>query len=241
MFGYLRFEVRRLLRDRRYVIFTIALPLGIYLLYTHTGGQDARVNGTAVATYLMVSMAAYGAMGGAIGATGGRLAAERDSGWVRQLRATPLPAHGYVTVKLLAALLLALPAVLLVALTGALVNGVHLEAARWAELIGLLWIGTLPFAALGILLGYLLDASSAQPVMLGVYMALAVLGGLWAPLDTLPAGMRTLAHALPSYHFADLGWRTVAGAAPTATDALALAGWAVLFGALALWRYRAVR
>jgi ABC-2 type transport system permease protein len=238
MIAYLRFEVRRVLRDRRYVTFTLAFPLAIYLLYTHVYDQSTRVGGTDWATYLMVSMAAYGAMGGALGSTVGRLAAERSTGWVRQLRATPLPAHAYLLVKLLAALLLALPVVVLICLTGALVNGVHLEAGRWLGLVGLLWLGSLPFAGLGILLGYLLDVNSAQPAMVGVYMALAVLGGLWAPLDSLPAGLRTLAHLLPSYHFADLGWRTVAGAMPAATDVLALAGYALLFGALAIWRYR---
>lgn len=177
MAAYLWFEVRRVLRDRRYLIFTIAFPLAIYLLFTHVNDQGGgSVDGVGVAAYLMASMAAYGAMGGALSATSVRLAAERSSGWVRQLRATPLPAHSYLVVKLLAALSLALPVVVLVALAGALVNGVHLEAVRWVELVGLLWIGTLPFAGLGILLGYLLDVNSAQPAMVGVYLALAVLG-----------------------------------------------------------------
>ncbi|HZD74084.1 MAG TPA: ABC transporter permease [Actinomycetota bacterium] len=238
MIAYLRFEVRRVLRDRRYVFFTIALPIVLYLLYTHVDGGGNSIGGTDWATYFMVSMAAYGAMVGAISATAGRLAGERAAGWTSQLRATPLPGYAYLVVKLLAALLLALPVVLAIAVVGGVFNGVHLEAARWAGLIVMLWLGSLPFAGLGVLLGYLLDGASAQPATVGLNLALALLGGLWAPLRSLPQGMRTFAHLLPSYHFADLGWRAVVGAMPTATDVLALAGYAVAFGALAIWRYR---
>ena len=39
---------------------------------------------------LLAGMAAYGAIGGGLFAAGPRLSAERASGWLRQLRATPL-------------------------------------------------------------------------------------------------------------------------------------------------------
>jgi ABC-2 type transport system permease protein len=97
---------------------------------------------------------------------------------------------------------------------------------------------TLPFAAFGILVGYLLDADTAQPVTVVTSMALAVLGGLWMPTATMPAAMRQLAHLLPSYHLADLGWRAVAGQPPIAGDGLVLLAWTLVFAGLAAWRYR---
>jgi ABC-2 type transport system permease protein len=232
--------VLRILRDRRYLLFTIAFPLGIYLLDTHIDDPSRRIGGTDWATYLLVSMAAYGAMGATLSTGSARIAAERSTGWIRQLRATPLPGYGYLTVKLAAGMIVALPTVVLVGLAGVVVNGVHLPAPRWLELVGLLWIGTLPFAGLGILIGCLLDANSSQPVMVGTYMLLAVLGGMWAPVDSLPSTMHAIARVLPSYHFADLGWRTVAGAAPAPADLLALAAYALTFGALGVWTYRRV-
>jgi ABC-2 type transport system permease protein len=238
MLPYLRFEVLRILRDRRYLLFTVAFPLGIYLLFTHVNDAGQRDGGITLASYLLVAMAAYGAMGATLAAGSARMAAERSSGWIRQLRATPLPAHGYLTVKLAAGMLLALPALLLVALAGALVNGVHLPPLHWVELLGLLWLGALPFAGLGIVLGCLLDATSSQPAMVGTYMLLAVLGGMWAPIDSMPGALRAAAHALPSYHFADLGWRAVAGSAPAPADLLTLAAYAAGFGALAIWAWR---
>ena len=101
-----------------------------------------------------------------------------------------------------------------------------------------LWVGTLPFAAFGILVGYLLDADTAQPVTVVTTIALALLGGLWQPTAAMNQTMRRIAHLLPSYHLADLGWRAAAGQAPVATDGLVLAAWTLVFAGLAAWRYR---
>ena len=58
-------------------------------------------------------MAAFGAISASI-STGGRVATERHIGWNRQLRLTPLPGWGYLAVKAAVAMLVALPALLLV-------------------------------------------------------------------------------------------------------------------------------
>jgi ABC-2 type transport system permease protein len=235
MLPYLRLELLRILRDRRYLLFTVAFPLGVYLFYTQVDNGATRIGGTTWAAYMLVSMAAYGAMGAALATGSARMAAERSSGWIRQLRATPLPGPRLPDREVAAGMLVALPTLLLVALAGALVNGVQLPALRWLEL---LWLGTLPFAGLGILIGCLLDATSSQPAMVGTYMLLAILGGLWAPLESLPSALRAIARVLPSYHFADLGWRTVDGSAPAPADLLSLAAYAIGFGALGIWTYR---
>lgn len=64
----------------------------------------------------------------------------------------------------------------------------------------LLWVGTLPFAAFGIPVGYLLDPDTAQPVTVVVTIALAPLGGLWQPTANMTEAMRQIAHLLPSDH-----------------------------------------
>ena len=102
----------------------------------------------------------------------------------------------------------------------------------------LLWVGTLPFAAFGIPVGYLLDPDTAQPVTVVVTIALALLGGLWQPTANMTEAMRQIAHLLPSYHLADLGWRAVAGQPPIASDGLVLLAYTAVFAGLAAWRYR---
>ena len=238
MLTYLKTEILRVLRNRRYLLFALAVPVGAYLLFGKALGHGGTVRGIGGTTFFMVSMAAYSGMLAVVFMGGARLAAERTRGWTRLLRVTPLPAWGYLATKLAAALVLALPAILLVAVTAAIAGPVRLGVGAWTQMVLLMWVGTLPFAAFGILVGYLLDTDTAQPVTVVTSMALALLGGLWMPTASMPDTMREVAHLLPSYHLADLGWRAVAGQAPIATDGLVLAAYSLVFASLAAWRYR---
>jgi ABC-2 type transport system permease protein len=98
----------------------------------------------------------------------------------------------------------------------------------------------LPFVALGLLLGLLFDADTGDVVLLCVLVLLAILGGLFQPIDTLPVPLAGLAPVLPSYRLADLGWTALAGRATNPVDVLVLAGYTVGFGAVAVavWRKR---
>ena len=103
----LRFEVRRLLRNVRYVGISVGFPVVFYVLFLHNEHPAAHIAGTTWRTYFMVSMASFGAMVASLNAGGTRLAAERASGWTRQLRVTPLPAWSYVTTKTAASMVMA--------------------------------------------------------------------------------------------------------------------------------------
>jgi ABC-2 type transport system permease protein len=238
MTTYLKTEILRVLRNRRYVLLALAVPVGFYLLFGKLSSDGRTVRGTSVASFFMVSMAAYSAMLAVSFMGGARLAAERTGGWTRLLRVTPLPSWGYLAVKALAAMTIALPSILLVAATAFVAGPVRLGAGAWAELVLLMWLGTLPFAALGVLVGYLFDADTAQPVTVITTLLLSLLGGLWMPTATMPDTMRQIAHLLPSYHLADLGWRAVAGQAPVPADGLVLLAYGAAFATLAAWRYR---
>jgi ABC-2 type transport system permease protein len=238
----IRLDLRRAIRNRRYLVLTIGIPVVFYLLYTNVLGRGQDVNGsiggTTWAAYFMVSMAAYGAMGAAL-ATSRVVAGERTAGWTRQLRVIPLGPGAYLASKLVVSFVTTVPAILLVGLVGFAGNGVSLGAGTWVELLIALTIGSLPFAALGLLLGYVLDADGAQGGFTITYFTLAILGGLWMPVSSFPDALATIARVLPSYHFADLGWRAVAGLGPDPTDLLVLATYTVAIGALASRRFLA--
>jgi hypothetical protein len=71
--AYLRLEVRRSLRNRRYLVFTIAFPVMLYVLYTAIlpAAGNEQIDGLAWPLYFLVSMAAYGAMGAAMSGLSG--------------------------------------------------------------------------------------------------------------------------------------------------------------------------
>lgn len=234
---YARLEIRRVLRNRRYLLFAIGFPVFFYLLYTGVIGGRTSGEAGAWPAFFMVSMAAYGMIGAALsGAV--PIAQERASGWTRQLRITPLPPVGWVGAKVLVAYLTSLPALVLVAATAILVNHVVLPIGTWIVIVGGLGLGVIPFAVFGLLLGYVFDVNSAQSAMSISYIGLAVLGGLWAPASTFGEPLATIARIMPTYHFADLGWASIAGGLPDPADVAVLVGWAVAAFAVVAWRYR---
>lgn len=164
MRAYIRLELRRLTRTPGLLIFAVLMPLLSYLLFTNLNsitGQDKSI----AATYSMVSMAGYGAIGALLNYSAG-LVVDRSIGWLRQLRLTPLPPVKVVLGKGLAAMAAALLPVFALCGAAVLVNGVHLRAGQWLAILPLLWLGSLPFALLGLALGYFATSQTAQPLNL---------------------------------------------------------------------------
>jgi ABC-2 type transport system permease protein len=243
MRAYLLLEIRRSLRDRQYLALVVGWPVGAYLLFAAVFGAQPGGGALPVDTALMVAMATFGALGAALTATGPRLAIDRQGGWLRQLRLTPLPSTRVVAARVVAALALTMPAIVLTFGVAALVHGVRLAAWEWLGLGIVLCLGCLPFAALGIVIGLVADGDNVQGLTMVVYLALSALGGLWVPVSILPAALQTLARALPSDQVAELGWRIAAGQAPTLGSAAVLLAWLVgaALAAVVLSRRLAVR
>jgi ABC-2 type transport system permease protein len=239
---YFRLECLRMLRDPRYLALAVIAPIGFYLLFaTLFGGKPVAVGELHGTVEIMVAMAAYGTIWGALSATGPRIASERAGGWLEQVRAMPLTGRQVLSAKLAAGMVVALPALLLVCATGAAVKGVRLDAAEWAALIAVTWLGSLPFALIGIAVGYAVGAETAFPLSYALYMAMSALGGLWVPPSQLPSSFVHVADALPTYRLADLGWHIAGGHAPSLADVAVLAAWTLGFGVIAAIAYRGPR
>ncbi|MBN6052205.1 ABC transporter permease, partial [Nonomuraea sp. RK-328] len=236
--SYVRLEILRLVRNRKFVILGMGFPLVIYLLNANVFGKETTGDGVTLSAYVMVSMAAYGAISAALVNTAGPWAQERASGWLPQLQVTPLPRWMIIVGKLVSSMLLVLPSMLLVCLAGALTQGVSLSAGQWAALVGALWAGAVPFVALGLVVGSLLRPDAVQPVTLITMLGLVIVAGLWFPVTAMGGTMRSIAEASPAYSYADMGWSVIAGHGVPLSDALTVAGWAAALGTLAVLAYR---
>ena len=226
------FQLRRVGRNRQFLFFTVALPGLFTVFFAEVFGQSAGEDYQDYAAATMVSMMAYGAMGAALGATI-RISFDRASGWLRQLRVTPVPPRSVVGVEVLVGVLLTLPSLVVVALVGRLVTGVRLPLGTWLSLVAALWVGSAVFVALGLLLGLALEQKAAGGATGIVGTVLALLGGLWVPVEVFPAGLRAVAHGLPSYWYAGIGRDVAAGQPPSPVGVAVLVAFAAGAGALA--------
>jgi ABC-2 type transport system permease protein len=227
-------EIRRLFRNRRYFLFTVAFPVILYLL---VGRQvKTQAYGVAWGAYYMLSMATFGAFSGALTGNAQRISQEKKEGWIRQLRLTPLPANAYVISKILVSMVTTLTSVVIVLLLGRFYGNVHLPAWQWPVVAVTIWFGSTIFAALAVAVGYRFAPEQVQPVALLLYFLFAILGGLWFPLSGV---LGRIGQLTPTYEAVKIGTDVIERVSVPAGYPIGLVIWLGIFIALATVAVRA--
>lgn len=231
---YTRYELLRTFRNRRFFVFSLAFPLALF--YVIAGpNKNTELGGLPFATYYMGGMAAWGTMAAVI-AGGARIALERQVGWNRQLRLTPLAPATYVGAKVASGYALAAVTLVFIYAAG-LTLGVRPTGGEWLSMTGLIIIALIPFAALGIFIGHRVSVDSMGPAMGGVTSILALAGGAWGPLAS-HGFVHTLTEAVPSYWLVRAGQAYGGGPSWPLEAWVVIAVWTVVLGVLAMRAYR---
>ncbi len=216
------------------------MPTTIYLFFSSMYGDEGGGSGINVAAVMMVTMATYGGLGAAMNA-GSQIQSERSSGWFRQLMLTSLAPGQFVLAKILTAIAVLIPAIGTVFLAGA-ARGVRLDAGTWAASLGLIVTALLPMIVFGLVIALWFKPQTATAVTTLAMLALAMLGGLWVPLQLMPEVMQTIGKLLPSYWASQIGaWPLVGGDFPWQGVIVLVVWLAVLVGVGALGYRRAIR
>lgn len=229
----LRLELRRMLRNRRTIIFTLVFPAAMFLAIGGTTSWDDSAGNGNVAAYVMVSMALYGAS--LTAASGGAMVAiERSVGWSRQLRLTPLHPTAYILTKALLALVLGAVAITVVNVVGVVQGRAQMPAGVWVACALLTLACTLVFAALGVFVGYLVPGENAMQVLGPGLAILAFLGNVFIPL-TEGTTIYHVAQVTPMFGVAEISRWPLTGD----LDRFAVVNavfWLVVFVGGAAWR-----
>jgi ABC-2 type transport system permease protein len=127
---YIRYEMLRAFRNRRFFFFSLGFPLLFYFVIASPNRHVQNFDGSGISLplYYMVGLTSFGTMVAMI-STGTRIASERQLGWTRQLRITPLRTRAYFRAKLLTAYMMSGLTIALLALAGASL-GVRLPAGH---------------------------------------------------------------------------------------------------------------
>lgn len=192
----LSLEVRRRLRNRRSMIFSVLLPVAFFLMFTTTDYSAMPYGNGNVVANMMIGMALYGALMTTTGA-GAAVSTERASGWSRQLRLTPLKPIAYITAKAIVGMLISALAIGAVYACGPLRHA-QMPARAWISSALIIWLGSLVFVAFGLFVGYLLPSDNAMQVVGPLMALLAFLGGMFIPL-TAGSTMDRIGSFTPMY------------------------------------------
>lgn len=233
---YLRYELLRIMRSRRFFFLALGFPLVLYYLIAGPNRHQQNISSTGLSfrLYYMVGLATFGTMNAML-SSGARIAAERAVGWNRQLRITPLSTRAYFRAKVLTGYLMASLSLATLYVAGATL-GVSLPAKNWVEMTVYILIGLVPFAAVGILMGHLLTQDAIGPALGGSTALFAFLGGVWFPITN--GTLKDIAEVLPSYWLVQAAHIGIGGHTWGRTGWIVIVVWTVVAARLARIAYR---
>ncbi len=231
-------EVRRLLRNRRTVAFTLVLPVVFFLIFgLNKAYASQRAGSGNVSAFIMISMALYGCVVATTG-SGATVSLERAAGWSRQLRVTPLTPLAYILIKMATALVLGFFADVIVYAVGIATGQPSMPVHVWALSAVVVWLGSLIFGAFGLFMGYLLPSDNVMQVMGFVLWLVSFGGGLFVPLSQFPEAVRQGAKFTPLYGLNQIVHVGLNSTPFDWTWVLNVLAWLAIFVGGAAWRFR---
>lgn len=201
-----RCDMRVLGRNRQVRFFTLAMPIGLLLIFVAIfGNYRIRIEGHSLkeSTYYVANLIAFGIVNAAFMSLGGAIVGQREAGLLKRRRMTPEPAWVLVVGKALTATLGSLLiAVVLIAFSW-VAYGATVPGRTAAALVIAIVIGTVAFCALGFAASTAVhSADAAQPVIGALAMPLFFFSGVFIPWPLIPSWLRRIAVVFPVRHFA---------------------------------------
>ncbi|MCM3362786.1 ABC transporter permease [Niallia sp. MER TA 168] len=227
-------ETVRMLRNKYYIFWSLLVPVLFYFLFTNIFIAPREDDGLWNLHYLM-SMTTFSIMGSSMMTLGIKIVQEKAEGWTIFLKITPLSHFIYYGAKMVAQTVIHLFSILVIFTAGILINDVSLLFSQW--LFCGIWIlfGSLPFLALGTIIGTIKKVETASGISNLLYMSMAITGGMWMPIEVFPSFMQQVAKWVPSYHFANGAWEIIRNHYPSFSSYLMIIGYLVLFMVLSTY------
>jgi ABC-2 type transport system permease protein len=230
-----RAELRMTVRRGESVLVTIIIP-ALLLIFAMTvniappNGQkpiDFFVPGILVAAVMSTGMVSLSIA----------TAYERYYGVLKRLGSSPLPRWGLIAAKTLSVLALEAAQIIFLLALAAILYGWRPQGSFFAAVFVLL-LGTVTFAALGMLMAGTLRAEATLAAANGLFLIFLLVGGTILPIERLPGFTQPLARLLPPAAFSDALRGALSPQGIPVGSLLALAIWALIFLVAAALTFR---
>jgi ABC-2 type transport system permease protein len=211
------------LRRGENLIVTLAIPIGILVFFAKV---DAISTDFAhPVDFLVPGVLSLAVMAAAMVSLGIATGFERRYGVLKRLGSTPLSRGGLLVAKTATVLALEILQILLVVAVGVAI-GWHVPAGI-IPAVGLLLVGTVAFAGIGMLMAGTLRAEANLAAANGLFLVLLFLGGMAYPLAKLPTAMQDFAKALPAAALSETVRSVLSAHAFPVGELAVLIAWAV--------------
>lgn len=201
-----RYEQLAFWRNRRSAILSFAFPV-ILLVFFGSLNQGERLpehGGITFITFFLPGILAYAVVTTTFSNLVVSLAAARDGGVLKRVQGTPLPWWAYVAGRIGSALCVVTAMTVLVLVLGAVALGAQVRVSTLPGLLLAVALGAACFTTLGVGLVRLLpSADSAGPMQAIAILPMALISGVFFPLDGAPRWLSDVADALPLRPLAD--------------------------------------
>jgi ABC-2 type transport system permease protein len=189
-----RAELLLQLRRGENALVTLAIPVGVLVFFAKVDTLNTDFDDPL--DFLVPGVLSLAVMAAAMVSLGIATGFERRYGVLKRLGTTPLSRGGLLTAKTVTVLALeVLQAVVVVAAAVALGWDVPTGIVAAS---GLLLLGTVAFAGIGMLMAGTLRAEATLAAANGLFLVLLFLGGMAYPLDALPGAVEGFARLLPA-------------------------------------------
>ncbi|TDD51736.1 ABC transporter permease [Saccharopolyspora elongata] len=232
-------ELRAIFREPTALFFSIVMPVGFFALFVSLYGRIP-AGPVPAGTGMLATFGTFAVLSVSLTNPGITVAGDRERGWLRAKRVSAVPIGVTLAAKLVAVLPYSAGVLLAMTATAALTGSLNVSVVELLRVFAVLILGVLPFALLGLAVGFQAGSNATAAILNAFLFPSAVLSGLWMPLEILPAFFGHIAQFLPTYHLSQLALAQLAGEA-AAVHALVLLGATAVTAALAAMSYRHAR
>lgn len=204
-----KYEFIRMLRNLSYLIPILIIPPVMYAIFgiafinsfdEKTLGDFPRAD---ILKMMFVNFSVFSILGPSMVSLGTLLAQEREMGLLTFKRALPMPSLAPLLAKALFTMLVVFTLLMVLTIEAVVLGNLEFTASEYAGVWLVCVLGTLPFASIGLYMGASLSGTAASGIVTGVYMSMAMIGGLLFPL---PPGFAWVALFSPAFYLSQLGF-----------------------------------
>ena len=194
-----KLELAMTLRRGESLLVTLAIPIGILVFFGKVNPLSS-ITGDPI-DFLVPGVLSLAVMASAMVSLGIATGFERRYGVLKRLGSTPLSRGGLLAAKTLNVLAIEVLQVVSIVATGVAL-GWKLESTI-IPAIGVLLLGTIAFAGIGMLMAGTLRAEANLALANAAFLVLMFLGGMAYPLAKLPNTVESVARLLPAAALAE--------------------------------------